>query len=61
MLKDEQVLDIAMVNNIQVSLGNPIANMLVDPFNPYFLHLSESPRLVLVSTPFNESNYHFWS
>ena len=61
MLKDEQVLDIAMVNNIQVSVANPIANMLLDPLNPYFLHLSESLRLVLVSAPLNESNYHFWS
>ena len=40
---------------------NLVANVLVDPMNPHFLHSSDSPRLVLVSTLLNECNYHFWS
>ena len=43
------------------SVVNPLASILADPMNPYFLHPGESPGLVLVSTPLIESNYHFWS
>ncbi|XP_061367456.1 uncharacterized protein LOC133310536 [Gastrolobium bilobum] len=34
---------------------------LLDPGSPYFLHPSENPSLVLVSSPLNEKNYHGWA
>ena len=39
------------VNTTAASAVNPLANILADPMNPYFLHPGESPGLVLVSTP----------
>jgi hypothetical protein len=34
---------------------------LINPNNPYYLHYSENPDLVLVTPPLNERNYHSWS
>ncbi|XP_019415953.1 PREDICTED: uncharacterized protein LOC109327316 [Lupinus angustifolius] len=32
-----------------------------DPSNPFFLHSSENPSLILVSPLFNGKNFHSWS
>jgi hypothetical protein len=32
-----------------------------DPRSPFFLHPSENPGAVLVSTPLTDHNYHNWS
>jgi len=34
---------------------------LQNPTNPYYLHLGENPRMVLVTPPLDGSNYHKWS
>jgi len=31
------------------------------PTSPYYLHPGENSRLILVSLPFNETNYNTWS
>ena len=35
-------------------------NPLMDPLSPFFLHPSESPGIVLVSSPLTELNYSLW-
>jgi len=32
-----------------------------NPSNPYYLHPGENPRMILVSPPLSETNYHSWS
>ena len=39
----------------------PALNPLADISSPYYLHLGESPGLVLVSLPVTETNYYAWS
>ena len=47
----------AQAQNAAILAPNPMA----DPASPYFLHLGESPGLLLVSSVLTESNYHIWS
>ena len=51
---------IAPLLNSQGRVAEPV-NPLADPMSPFFLHPSESPGQVLVSTPLTEQNYNFWS
>jgi len=38
-----------------------IDNKCLDSTSPYYLHLGENSGMILVSPPFNETNYHTWS
>ncbi|CAH9099563.1 unnamed protein product [Cuscuta epithymum] len=40
--------------------GNQLADHLVNPANPLFLHPGENPALILVSPPLAENNFQQW-
>ncbi|XP_061341353.1 uncharacterized protein LOC133287708 [Gastrolobium bilobum] len=41
--------------------NNVLPDFYTNPENPFFLHPSENPGLVLVSPPLDERNYHSWA
>ena len=41
-------------------MANTAMNVMTDPNSPFFLHPSENPGLMLVSSPLTETNYHAW-
>ncbi|XP_061374365.1 uncharacterized protein LOC133316602 [Gastrolobium bilobum] len=42
-------------------MAQPLPDYLTNPANPFFLHPSENPSLVLVSPKLNDKNYHSWA
>ncbi|XP_061356238.1 uncharacterized protein LOC133300683 [Gastrolobium bilobum] len=43
------------------NLHHALPDFYTNPGNPFFLHPSENPGLVLVTPPLDERNYHSWA